>query len=157
MSKYDDASWHYGGDYPQGLADECAATHIGMFLKWCIEKKLYSQELFEDSEQEIEELLEGELTGAEFLLEVCDEKFVSYDLNEQGNAFAKAYYDEDTAFTAKYNSYLEDYTSVFNQKAHQANQHFDSIYHVADTQENYLLIKTVIDKRYIEWLAYMSE
>jgi hypothetical protein len=37
MAKYDDASWHYGGDYPEDLPNENVATHIGMFLQWCIE------------------------------------------------------------------------------------------------------------------------
>ena len=38
MAKYDDASWHYEGDYPEDLPTANAATHIGMFLagvlKW---------------------------------------------------------------------------------------------------------------------------
>ena len=30
--KYDDASWHYGGDFPKDLPIEAGATHTGMFL-----------------------------------------------------------------------------------------------------------------------------
>jgi hypothetical protein len=34
--KYDDASWHYGGDFPKDLDDMAGATHIGMFVAWCL-------------------------------------------------------------------------------------------------------------------------
>ena len=34
--KYDDASWHYGGDFPADLADEAGATHTGMFVAWAL-------------------------------------------------------------------------------------------------------------------------
>jgi len=34
--KYDDASWHYGGDFPDDLPDEAGATHTGMFLAWAL-------------------------------------------------------------------------------------------------------------------------
>jgi len=50
--KYDDASWHYDGDYPEDLPIENTSTHIGMFLKWCICKNFYSEFLMEDSEEE---------------------------------------------------------------------------------------------------------
>ncbi|MDN3694377.1 hypothetical protein QWZ06_19865 [Chryseobacterium tructae] len=54
MSKYDDASWHYGGEFPEGLPQKNGATHTGMFLNWCINNDLISDELKEDNEEEIE-------------------------------------------------------------------------------------------------------
>jgi hypothetical protein len=54
MSKYDDASWHYGGDFPEGLPQKNGATHTGMFLNWCINNDLISDELKEDAAEEIE-------------------------------------------------------------------------------------------------------
>jgi hypothetical protein len=32
--KYDDATWHSGGDFPKDLPAEAGATHIGMFVSW---------------------------------------------------------------------------------------------------------------------------
>jgi hypothetical protein len=32
--KYDDASWHFGGEFPKDLPEEAAATHTGMFVAW---------------------------------------------------------------------------------------------------------------------------
>ena len=46
--KYDDASWHYGGDYPEGLPIENAFTHAGIFIAWCINHGLVSEEFIED-------------------------------------------------------------------------------------------------------------
>jgi len=36
--KYDDASWHYGGDFPIGSPEEYGGTHIALFMKWCFVK-----------------------------------------------------------------------------------------------------------------------
>jgi hypothetical protein len=74
MAKYDDSSWHYGGDYPDDLPQENASTHIGMFLTWCIDNNLLSEEQLEDSEEDISAVKNRELTGAEFLINNCDEK-----------------------------------------------------------------------------------
>ncbi|WP_441328174.1 DUF7832 domain-containing protein [Mesorhizobium album] len=32
--KYDDASWHSGGNFPRELPPEAGATHIAMFVAW---------------------------------------------------------------------------------------------------------------------------
>ena len=62
MSKYDDASWHYGGDFPEELPEKNGATHTGMFLNWCIQHDLISDELKEDSADEIETVSYTHLT-----------------------------------------------------------------------------------------------
>ena len=98
MTKYDDASWHYGGDFPEGLPEKNGATHTGMFLNWCINNNLHSDELKEDSGSEIENLIKREITGAEFIIESMDGKFSEYDLNDLGNSFAKDYYADETDF-----------------------------------------------------------
>ncbi|MGN6118448.1 MAG: DUF7832 domain-containing protein, partial [Rhodanobacter sp.] len=41
--KYDDASWHYGGDFPKDLPDEAGATHTGMFVAWALLSGLAGQ------------------------------------------------------------------------------------------------------------------
>ncbi len=89
MSKYDDASWHYGGDFPEGLPQKNGATHTGMFLNWCINNDLISEELKEDSAEEIEKVKRREITGAEFVMESRDGKFSESDLSDLGNSFEK--------------------------------------------------------------------
>ena len=51
--KYDDASWHYGGDFPADLPQAAGATHIGMFLAWLIRNDYASQELIEEAEDRL--------------------------------------------------------------------------------------------------------
>jgi len=48
MTKYDDASWHYGGEYPAGLPNEAAGTHIGMFFAWCMLNGCASKEVADE-------------------------------------------------------------------------------------------------------------
>jgi hypothetical protein len=150
MAKYDDASWHYGGNYPTDLPNTNAATHIGMFLTWCIDRDLLSAEQVEDAGADIEKVKQRTLTGAEFLISVCDQKFTTGDLGQMGNDFAKAYYarKEKTA-SAKYASYFEDYEKIFSNTSDAFN-----LYRVANTWENYDRIKPLIDQRFEEWKGF---
>jgi hypothetical protein len=34
--KYDDASWHYAGDFLEGLPHDAAPTHTGMSVAWAL-------------------------------------------------------------------------------------------------------------------------
>ena len=154
MAKYDDASWHYGGDYPEDLPNESAATHIGMFLAWCINNDLYSKELEEDSKEYILQVKNQEITGARFLIDQCDEKLLNADLNDLGNAFAKDYYEDDTAFGTAYASYADDFADTFDNYAEAHGFEYPSFYHVEDTIENYLLLQKILDQRFTEWKEF---
>ncbi|WP_299117427.1 hypothetical protein [uncultured Winogradskyella sp.] len=154
MAKYDDVSWHYGGDFPKDLSKKNGATHTGMFIKWCIDNNLFSEELEDDAKEEIRQLKDREITGAEFLINVCDEKFTDNDLNELGNEFAQDYYEDDTTFGAKNGCYGENYCDLFNEKAEKQGFEYESIYHIEDTYKNYDFLKPIIDKRFEEWKKY---
>jgi hypothetical protein len=154
MTKYDDVSWHYGGDYPKDLPDENAAKHIGMFIVWCIENDLISDEQKEDSKDDILKVKRHEMTGGEFLIKNCDEKFTNEDLCKLGNNFAKDYYKYDTKFGKNYSSYADDFCDVFNIGVDENGYASQSLYYVEDTWENYELIKKIIDKRFSEWKEY---
>ncbi|MDO5105546.1 hypothetical protein [Capnocytophaga sp.] len=146
--KYDDASWHYGGDFPADLPNENGATHIGMFLAWCIENDLISDWLQEEAEEEIQQVKEGKLSGVDFLISVCDEKLLDDDLSEIGNAFAQDYYENDTDFGEKFGSYMGDYINTLDR------EEMESLYEVENTPENYQLLKKVINKRFQDWKNY---
>jgi hypothetical protein len=132
--KYDDASWHYGGDYPKDLPSEAAATHIGMFLAWAILRDLVGDLHREDSQASLEKVRTRHMTGREFLLKECDEKFTDEDLSELGNEFALSYYEQ---------TYLTDYCDTLVEG--------DTAYHVADTWENFARLAKVLDRRLAEW------
>jgi hypothetical protein len=137
--KYDDASWHYGGDFPKGLPPKAGATHIGIFLAWMILNGFASEELLEE-EDDVQALKDREMTGAEFLMSVLDEKMTDDDFNAEGNAFALAYYegrDHDS-------KYADDYFECLNVDN-------SSLYGVEDIWANYDAMFPRIAERFATW------
>jgi hypothetical protein len=137
---YDRADWHYGGDYPEGLPPENGGTHIGMFLAWAITRGLEGEFHQRESAESVAAVRERRMTGREFLFNECDEKFWEEDLSEDGNTFAHAYYEsEDDSW-----AYLTDYAGLLAADV-------PSLYHVADSWENFDRLAPIIDRRYAEW------
>lgn len=140
MAKYDDASWHYGGTFPEDLAPESASTHIGMFLAWCVLHDLAGEEALEDLGEDLDQLHQREVTPGAFLREMFDEKFSDHDLSDLGNAFAVAYYvgkDDDAL-------YIDDYLDAFNVQV-------NDIYSVPDTWANFDTLSSTILERFRFW------
>ena len=136
--KYDDASWHYGGDFPRDLPIEAGATHIGMFVAWALISGLAGELHTEDFPDELEALRTRSVTPGAFFLEHCDGKFTDEDLSDQGNAFAAAYFNLESG------DYLADYENVLGGS-------LPSLYHVQDTWQNFDLLKPTLDTRFTEW------
>lgn len=136
--KYDDASWHYGGDFPSDLPQEAGATHIGMFVAWCLLSGLAGDLFATDFPNELAALRERQITPGAFLLDACDEKFVDDELNEEGNRFALAYYQGDP------NPYLADYERLFGED-------HPSLYGVPDTWESFEKLLPILDHRLQSW------
>ncbi|MCC9607842.1 hypothetical protein LOC68_03065 [Blastopirellula sp. JC732] len=142
--KYDDASWHYEGDFPQGLPFEASATHTGMFLAWALLRGLGSPLHTEELEGDLQTLRRREITPGAYFLKVCDGKFSDTDLNPIGNRFAQDYFDFSTG------EYLTDYEETLAED-------LDDIYQVADTWENFDLLKPVLDEQFRDWIADQEE
>jgi len=139
--KYDDASWHAGGDFPSDLSYSQGGVHIAIFLAWLIRRGLYNPELFETADVEMGRRQSVSILG---LLDRFDEKLVAEEFSEEGNAFARYYYGlpHDRVMP----SYLADYERTLGTG-------LPSLYHVAPTWENYTKLEPVIDQRYQEWVA----
>lgn len=150
----DRMDWHYGGNYPADLPQENAGTHIGMFIQWAFAQGLASEFHRQENADGLNALLHRENYGRDFLIEYCDEKFTNEELNEIGNDFAAAYYDDDTPFAVAYGSYLDDYIKLFEKDAH--GRPYASTYHVENTQENYARLKPLLNQRYQEWQTWCS-
>jgi len=140
--KYDDASWHYGGDFPTDLPPSAGATHIGMFLAWAVLHGFAGSIHTEDFPDTLEKLRKREITPGRFLIEACDEKFIDEDLTEEGNTFAGHYFKGGGA----YGDYLDDYQSTLGQSER-------SPYYIADTWDNYDLLSPIIQRRFDQWQA----
>lgn len=151
-SKFDDASWHYGNDFPEDLAQENASTHIGMYMKWCINNDLISSELKEDSQVGIDSIKNNTMSGVKFINSYSDGKFLSSDLSDIGRKFTNDYYEGDSDFSKRNGSYFDDYSTIFEKIIDEK-----SVYHVEDSEQNYLLIKAKIDSRFKEWKTFTSK
>ena len=135
--KYDDASWHSEGKFPSGLPEEAAATHSGMFLAWALLRGMVGEEHAEDFADDLNELKSRKVTPGAYLLRL-DGKFTDEELNEEGNAFAAAYFDFEKG------QYIKDYEKILAKG-------LPSAYHVADTWENFDRLQPILDKRFKAW------
>lgn len=134
--KYDDASWHAGGEFPKELKPEDAATHIGMFIAWALQHDLASERHLTKNAEAVAAVRDRRMTGRDFVLQHGDGKFTSNELNTPGNAFAAAYYEK---------GYMADW------QAFAAARGFDSDYHVPDTWATFDDVARVLDLRFSEW------
>jgi len=153
---YDRIDWHSGGEFPAGLPDNNGGTHIGMFLAWAFCRGMAGEFHREESAEMIKRLLRREITGLDFLIEACDEKFWDEDLNDQGNAFAADYYNK-SAFATHHGSYLADYRDVFNRYAAEHGFEYPTVYHVENSWENFDRLKPMLDQRFDEWQAWSAD
>jgi len=144
--KYDDASWHYGGDFPKDLPPEAGGTHIGMFVCWALLNELTGAIHIEDFPEGLSALQARSLSPGAWFLSYCDEKFTDEDLNLVGNGFAADYYVYDKKrVKAGEPSYLADYEALFCQT--------DDLYFVSDTWQNFEKLAPVLNRRFRHWQA----
>ena len=134
---FDKAKWHYEGKFPEGLGEEQAFVHTGMFLGWVVDAGLYSEDFADDFKREIKKFKARKLTGSG-IYAAADGVFDEEMLNIEGLAFAKAYFDFDKG------QYLLDYDKLLSAK-------LPSMYHVQDSWENYDQLRVQIDKRFAAW------
>ena len=137
MSKYDDVSWHFDGDFPADLTEKNASTHIGMFIGWIIKRNLEGDFLKEMASDGIKKLKLGEISGGEFIYSYCDGKLTNEDLSDSANRFAEQYYEND-------DTYMTDYAEALGENV-------PTLYYVEDNLKNALLIEDILDKRYKEY------
>jgi hypothetical protein len=141
--KYDDASWHYGGDFPAGLPQEAGATHIAMFVGWAILNGLAGEYHTTDATEELARLQRREVTPRQWFIQTCDEKFTDEDLNDEGNSFAASYYGGAGGLHAAEGSYLTDYCEAFSSAT--------SLYEVEDSWASFDAVAPMIASRFSDW------
>lgn len=133
--KYDDASWHYGGEFPEDSPEEFGATHIALIMKWCFRKGWAGEIHTEDerSNAELQSVISGELNATEFFLRWCDGKLTDEDFTVEGNAFLQSYYGDETAL------YPIDYADQFG----------DLMYLQGEEAHDFDKFSTMVEKRYL--------
>ena len=116
--KYDDASWHYGGNFPDGQPEEHGGTHIALFLKWCFIKGWAGELHLTEEPEAVKQVIDGSLSGTEFFFQYCDGKLVDEMLNGEGNRFAEQYYGDDGLYLDDYSEHFGDLMYVAPESAH---------------------------------------
>lgn len=90
---YDQGYWHTDRCAEKNLDEQYAGTHIAVYLKWCLEKGFLSEELLVSDADALAAVRDGRMSISEYFETHLDWKFGEWNLNEDGNAFTKAYYD----------------------------------------------------------------
>jgi hypothetical protein len=111
--KYDDAEWHYSGDFPSSSPEAYGGTHIALFLRWCFSKGWVGALHHMEEPEAVTAVRDGSMSATTFLFVYCDGTLTDEDLNEAGNEFAQQYYGEDGL-------YLDDYTRHFGNLLYSA-------------------------------------
>ena len=127
--KYDDASWHYGGDFPSHLPNEAGATHIAIFVAWCVLNGMAGDPHTGDGDDLLAKLKTRTITPTQWFIAACDAKFTDEDLTDEGNVFARAYYGAEGELASDPNAYVADYEKEFPDAG--------SLYEVPDTWSTY--------------------
>src|SRR5690349_9428607 len=134
---YDKAKYHYGGSFPKELPEEQAFVHTGLYLGWLIERELYSKEFGEESGELLDRFRAREITGPE-VYESWDGCLLDSMLSPEGNEFSRDYFDFDRG------RFLTDYAEVLATG-------LPTLFHVANTWDNYDRLRERLDQRYEEW------
>lgn len=133
---YDKSKYHSETTNGYGLPDDHASHHTLFFLRWLIENDLMAEE-FTSEAKPLGEYRARTRTLLS-LYEWWDCCLVDDMLSEEGNAFARHYFDFDKG------QYLNDYIGLLQGD-------LPSEFHVEFTDANYAELKSVIDRRYQEW------
>ncbi|RLB92245.1 MAG: hypothetical protein DRH26_06695 [Deltaproteobacteria bacterium] len=134
---YDKAKYHIEGDFPEDLDEKQAYVLTGFFVTWLSLNELFSDLIITDYKEKFDNLKNKEISPSDFYKAIGG-VFSEDMLTQEGNLFTQQYFDFDNG------QYLDDYDYLLSEK-------LPSFFHVADTWENYEIISTKINSRFIGW------
>lgn len=147
----DRADWHWDsteklyrkkhnitGELTEKQEDEIwilAANHIGLFLRWIIERGLEGDDA---DVEDCEKVRNGQMSGTEYLLRNCDGKLWDEDIREDILPFIEFYYNS--------NAYYSDYGDCCT------NDDDKPCFGIISSEDDYLQLKGKIDEAYKNFL-----
>jgi hypothetical protein len=135
-----DSADYYFTDFETDLPKEAAGTRIGMYAAWLTLRGLGGKAL----NDYLTILIERKISCADFLFDATDGKLDSEDVNEEGLAFTRQYYD------AQFNADFERiFANEFSRTGHAA----DDACSIPDTWLNYDRLALVLNRRWMDWKA----
>jgi len=132
---YDKAKYHDATVEEYGLPEKHAENHTVFFLRWLIENGLMNADVMDSA------IVDNFRIGKASIHDIYrwhDRCLMDQMLSEEGNAFAKYYFDFHRG------RYMDDYVRTLQGD-------LPSEYHIKYTEKNYSLMKEVIDRRYQAW------
>jgi hypothetical protein len=127
---YDRGDWHSDTCAERGLPEENAATHIALYVKWCILHDLISDEISKEDSEPLNLVRSRNMSASEYFDKYMDWKFGEWCLNSVGNTFTSSYYDQ----------YLKDLDEKFPQ-----------LIYGTESSAPYDKLSEILDKRFAEF------
>ncbi len=132
---YDRAKVHFLGKFPEELPIEQAYLHIGIYMGWMIENRLYSEAFLEEAETQMYRFKRRQISCT-VLSEMWDGHLGPEMFNEEGNLFSEDYY--------LVGDYVDDYIATLCKE-------YPTMYHVNDLWNNYETMKAKLTERFLSW------
>jgi hypothetical protein len=139
-SIFDKAKYHYGGDFPSDIGVFQAYVPTGLFVCWLINNIFFDKDMKQEFNSEITLLKERNISPSTFYHDYLDGVFSSEGFTMEAINFANFYFDFEQG------TYLNDYAKTLDP-----NDKLQTLYHIADTWENYDKLKLIIDTRFNQW------
>lgn len=116
--KYDDARWHYEGEFPADSPEEYGGVHIALFMKWCFTQGWAGELHMDEEPDDVARVISGDLPATEFFFKYCDGRLTDEDFTDEGNEFARQYYGKDALYLNDYAGKFGDLMYVADEAAH---------------------------------------
>ena len=113
-----------------------ASNHIGLFLRWLIDRG-FNELIDESDEESCVQVREGKMSGAEYLMHILDGAFCENDIKPNVRDFAVNYYDKQ---------YFNDYG-----KTCPAKDLCVPCYSFTSGDDDYNALRPLIDEAYEEY------
>ena len=137
---FDKAKWHINDDFPIDLDHYQSYVHSGLFICWLIDNGLLEDDFKTKNSIGINLLVTRQVAPSQFYVDYLDGVFDAEGLTQAAIKFTADYFDFEKG------NYVADYLTTLDPT-----DSLPSLFHVADTWENYDKLKPIINNRFREW------
>lgn len=141
---YDHISFHLD-NYPQELAPQQAAHHIGYYYAWAVSQNLHSRAA--ESLPTFDLLKNGYISGTTFVLSELGGGIDETCFNEIGNRFTQYYYEDEEE---GYGHFINDYFQALDLDSETG------FYQTEDNAENQEKLNAVFQAAFDKWASSLK-
>lgn len=137
---FDKAKWHINDKFPSELDHYQSYVHTGLYIAWLIDNDFLEPDFKVDHVVSIQKHQDRTVSPTEFYESELDGVFDAEGLTQEAIKFTSDYFNFDKG------EYLTDYLSTLDPS-----DKMPSLFHIADTWENYDCLKPILDSRFEDW------